>query len=211
MAFRHLAILLPALWWTAVDAAEPPLTEGEVQRVIAAARDLQPVLEKHRDQLEVWGRSEKTDLGEDPCEATARMRSAPGYAEMTRVVNGHGFADGTAYCRASIRVSAACGAVDAERTNPNWRADLANRGTQLAEAEQRMEKALQAIDANPQLSAEQKQMLRQQMTEMAERLEKASTNPMLAVFDNVSDADMRTVEPHCDALKAAIPRSAESS
>jgi hypothetical protein len=209
MAIRHVVILLPALWWTAADAAEPPLTDGDVQRVIAAARDLQPVLEKHQQELEAWGKREETTLGEDPCKDTARMRSAPGYEEMTGVVKRHGFADGSAYCRTSVRVFAACGAIDAARTNPNWRADLTNRGAHMAEAGQRMQKALQAVDANPQLSAEQKQAMRQQMAQMVERMDKANRNPMLAIFENVTEADMRTVEPHCEALKAAMPRFAQ--
>jgi hypothetical protein len=197
-----MAVLAVALTAPAALAA-PPLTEAEVDRVIAASRDLTPVVKQHKSAWSELGRAQagKADAQKDPCKPSPEVRKAPGYAEAETVVKRHGFADGEAYCRTSMRVFATCGVIKADKEHPSWRAEAGNREQKLAEAQQQMAKALKQLDASPNLSPEQKAQLRQQMTSMLESTRQMGRNPMLGLMDDVTDADKTVAGPRCGELE----------
>jgi hypothetical protein len=204
-ALRPVACLV-VLFSAATALADAPLTETQVKSVIATTRELQPLVAKHQDEWQAMAEEQQKQPGRDrdPCKMPQSARSKPGYREMEGVVRKNGFADGEDYCRVSLRVYATCGAVGASAADPNWRETLGNRGQIMAQARAQIENARKQVEANPNLTPEQKQQMYQKMAQAMADTEEINSNPMLATLEKVSDADMKAAQPHCQELEKTV-------
>lgn len=160
-------------------AAEPPLTDQNIEATIETMRDLRPVMEKNQDALDkLIGEDERADI--DPCEPPEKVRQSSAYQEMEEVARNHGFASGEQWCRIARRITAAYAAVKIEEEEPQWREKMAD--------------VRQQIEAAPNLSAEQKDQLKAQLEE--------STAAIGA--QDASEADKAAVKANLDKIESAL-------
>ncbi|MBK8174663.1 MAG: hypothetical protein IPK66_05080 [Rhodospirillales bacterium] len=197
-----VAVLIPA----AVRAADSPLSESEVARVIATTHDLAPLSEKYRDELRALAQSESAkgtakDGHKDPCDIPAAVKAHPGMQEMEKTIKSHGYKNGEQYCRASLKVFAACSAVRAEQQNPNWRDELAHPEQRSKKLDEQLQQAIAKVDADTSMPDEQKQRMVQQMTAMVQQMKSQADSPMVKSLLAVSDAEMKVVAPSCPDLE----------
>jgi hypothetical protein len=163
----------------APDADEPALTAEQIRTTIAAMRDLRPVMEKHQEALEAMvPEEERADL--DPCAPPEKVKSSEAYAELESVVRGHGFASGEQWCRTAQRVTAAYAAVKLDAEEPQWR--------------EKMGEVRQQIETAPNLSAEQKAELLEQLAE---------TTAMIGA-QKAPEADKAAVRANLAEIEAAL-------
>jgi hypothetical protein len=178
-----LFALLAALMLLAVPGApnadEPALTAEQIRTTIAAMRDLRPVMEKHQEALEAMvPEEERADL--DPCAPPEKVKSSEAYAELEAVVRKHGFASGEQWCRTAQRVTAAYAAVKLDAEEPQWR--------------EKMGEVRQQIEQAPNLSAEQKAELLNQLAE---------TTAMIGA-QKAPEADKAAVKANLAEIEAAL-------
>lgn len=161
--------------------AETPLTEAKIQATIATMRDLRPIMEKNREELEKMVPEEERDaLAKDPCVPPPSVRSSAAYTEMETAVQAHGFANGEEWCRVAQRITGAYAAVKLEQEEPQWR--------------EKMAEARKQIESAPNLTPEQR-------TQLLDQLEETSA---LVGSQNVSDADKAVVKANIGEIEKAI-------
>lgn len=177
LALAALALL--ALVARAPAAAEPALTGELIRATIAAMGDLRPVMEKHQEALEAMIPEEERE-GLDPCNPPEKVKASDAYAELETVVRKHGFATGEQWCRTAKRVTAAYAAVKLDAEEPQWR--------------EKMNEVRQQIESAPNLSAEQKAELLNQL---------AATTAMIGA-QQAPEADKAVVKANLAEIEAAL-------
>ncbi|MCU0894729.1 MAG: hypothetical protein MUD06_10480 [Rhodospirillales bacterium] len=182
--FSLLALMLFLVTPRAPNAEEPPLTAEQIRTTIAAMGDLQPVMEKHEEALAAMIPEEER-AGLDPCNPPQKVRASEAYGELEAVVRKHGFASGEQWCRTAKRVTAAYAAVKLDAEEPQWR--------------EKMAEVRQQIETAPNLSAEQKGELLNQLAETTAMIgaQKAPEGDKAAVKANLPEieAALRKVYP----------------
>jgi len=198
-----LLIMLTCLAVADSFAFEPPLSPSEVAGIRDSSHDMASVLKEHQAEFERLGQThaQNAQQGADPCTVSPEAKSGPGFQKMLAIAEKNGFSSGEQYCRSSLRVMAACGAVRAEQEDPNWRQLIAQRGSAAEQARQRMEEARQQIEANPNLSAEQKEQMLSRLSAAMRGLAGSENNPMLSLMEDASPQDMQTAAPACAELE----------
>jgi hypothetical protein len=177
--FALLALGLLVLIARAPLAEEPALTAPQIQSTIGAMGDLQPVMEKHEEALAAMIPEEER-AGLDPCNPPAKVKSSEAYGELEAVVRKHGFASGEQWCRTAKRVTAAYAAVKLDAEEPQWR--------------EKMAEVRQQIESAPNLSAEQKSELLDQMAE---------TTAMIGA-QKAPEGDKEAVKANLPEIEAAL-------
>lgn len=169
-----LALLVALLAFA--QAAEPALTAEQIRSTIAAMRELRPVMERHQETLEAMvPEEERASL--DPCAPPEKVRTSAAYAEIEAVVKKQGFASGEQWCRTAQRVTAAYAAVKLDAEEPQWR--------------EKMGEVRQQIESAPNLSAEQKNELLNQLAETTAMIgaQKAPEGDKAAVRANLPEIE----------------------
>ena len=113
--------------------------------------------------------------------AVAEMAGQPYYEDFLGVIKGHGFDSAEQWGEVGDRITRAMVALELKEEEPDMRAD--------------MEAAIAQIEGNPNLSPEQKAMMRQSMVAAAGILEAAS---------DASPEDVAAVEPHREMLSEVM-------
>ncbi len=166
------------------QAAEPALTAEQIRSTIAAMRELRPVMERHQEELEAMVPEEER-AGLDPCAPPEKVRTSAAYAEIEAAVKKQGFASGEQWCRTAQRVTAAYAAVKLDAEEPQWR--------------EKMGEVRQQIESAPNLSAEQKNELLNQLAETTAMIgaQKAPEGDKAAVRANLPEieAALREIYP----------------
>ncbi len=161
--------------------AETPLTQAQIQSTIATMRDLRPIMEKNREELEkLVPEDERDALAKDPCVPPPSVKSSAAYREMEGTVQAHGFANGEEWCRVAQRITGAYAAVKLDEEEPQWR--------------EKMGEARKQIESAPNLTPEQR-------TQLLDQLEETSA---LVGSQNVSDADKAVVKANIGEIEKAI-------
>lgn len=174
-----IVLALLALTVRAPVADEPALTAEQIRMTIAAMRDLRPVMEKRQEELEAMVPEEER-AGMDPCAPPEKVRSSPAYAEIEAVVRKQGFASAEQWCRTAQRVTAAYAAVKVDAEEPQWR--------------EKMGEVRQQIESAPNLSAEQKNELLNQL---------AQTTAIIGA-QKAPEADKAAVRANLPEIEAAL-------
>ncbi|MCP5364879.1 MAG: hypothetical protein H6905_06605 [Hyphomicrobiales bacterium] len=202
-------VMLSCVPLSASIAFDPPLSSSEVAGIRNASRDMAGVMKDHQAEFERLGRSHSQQVqdGADPCTVPPDATSGPGFQKMLAIAKKNGFSSGEQYCRSNLRVIAACGAVRAEKEDPNWRQRLAERGPAAEQARAQMEQARQQIEASPNLSAEQKAQMLSRMSAAMESLAGSAGNPILTLMEDASPQDMQTAAPACAELEQSYKNS----
>ena len=171
-----LVVALLAVAPRAPAAQEAGLTQTQIRTTIAAMRDLRPVMEKHQEALEAMV-PEAERAGLDPCAPPEKVKASEAYAEMEAVVRKHGFASGEQWCRTAQRLTAAYAAVKLDAEEPQWR--------------EKMGEVRQQIEQAPNLSAEQKSELLNQLAETTAMIgaQKAPEPDKAAVRGNLAEIE----------------------
>lgn len=163
-------------------AASETLTDADVKRFAASMTDLQEVAERHRlDELATEHQPGQAISTTPMSDAVAQLRGHAAYSDATAVMRRHGFADSSAWGQVGDRVFRAYMAISIERESPD--------------AHQEMQRALAEIEQNPQLSEEQRRMMREMMAGAMGSMQAAIEAPA---------ADKAAVAANLDAVERAF-------
>lgn len=179
--FLALAIFLVLAAVQTPALAETPLTQDRIQATIATMRDLRPIMEKNREELEkMVPDNERAALAKDPCVPPPSVKSSAAYKEMEATVEAHGFASGEEWCRTAQRITGAYAAVKLDEEEPQWR--------------EKMAEARKQIESAPNLTPEQRGQLLDQLEQ---------TSAMIG-SQQVSEADKAVVKANIGEIEQAI-------
>ncbi|MEJ2516047.1 MAG: hypothetical protein P8080_09665 [Gammaproteobacteria bacterium] len=164
-------------------AAGEPLTDELIQGYAASIPEVDKMMEKYKDSdvFDFERQDFEPQAGQDwsPISTAAKgIKNSPASGEFLSVIREHGFGSIDQWGSVGDRITRAMVAIEVAKDSPN------------AEAE--MNRALAELEANEDLSPEQKQMMRGQL-EMA--------MGVMRSVANAPAADVEAVRPHMPRLK----------
>ncbi|AFG37028.1 hypothetical protein [Spirochaeta africana] len=163
------ALMLAAVHWTVADA---PLTEDLITQWVGSM-----------EAIDEWGTDpanqlEDMDAELDPLDFEATfVQIAEQHVEIGGIVRDHGFSDNQEWAHYGSRIMYAYGALQMEADSPNVRQEL--------------QQQLELIEAQTELSEEQRAMMQQQLEQVMVLLDR---------MDNAPEADRAAVQQHASLL-----------
>ena len=182
---RYFVVFLAALFLQASCFAAD-LTDKDIQQWVASYK---AIIEwsKTQDKKDLeFMKQEKNrpDMGHMFSSSLKMMKGHKIYNGFTDVLAKNGYKDPMVWGRLGDRIMSA-----------SMAEQLAERKTTSAEAKVKMQKAMAAIEANPNLPPEQKEKLKQMM---------AMTTQMLNVADKVPQADKDAIKRNEPLIKSVM-------
>ena len=181
---RYLVALFAALMLQASCFAAN-LTDKDVQKWVSSYKAvIQWSKAQDKKDLEFMKHQQRPDMSHLFSSSLQEMKGHKVYDGFTKVLEQNGYKDPMVWGRLGDRIMTATMAEELEK-----------RKTTSAETKAKMEKAMQAIDANPNLPAEQKAKLKQMMSMSSE---------LLDVADKVPQADKDVIKRNEASIKSVM-------
>jgi len=163
-----------------------PLTDAQIEGFAATLSEIEKVIDEYEAQGgATWDNQEMVPKAGETWApmsgAIAEMKGKPYFGDVEAVIDSHGFDSAEQWGEIGDRITRAMVALELEEEDPDMRAE--------------MEQAIAQIESNPNLSAEQKAMMRRSMEAAA------------AVLKSAADAtpeDIAAVKPYQDLLSQAM-------
>jgi hypothetical protein len=169
---RRLLALAIVFATPAAMAATDAFTTQTASAALTTARELAPLYQKYGAQIAEYAKTLKPPepgKPQDPCKITPEVEKTPGFPEMLKVMKRHGFSSGETYCRTMDRVIRAYNAVQVEE--------------HLPQLQQKLEEVRAQVQADPNLTPEQKEQYLARLTE----------HPAVVAARKVPEADKQVI------------------
>ena len=161
------------------------LTDKDVQQWVASYKAvIQWAKTQDKQDLAFMKQQQRPDMSHLFSSSLQEMKGHKVYNGFTKVLGENGYKDPTVWGHLGDRIMTAAMAEE-----------LAKRKTTSAETKAKMQRAMQAIDANPNLPAEQKAKLKQMM---------AMSTELLDVADKVPQADKDVIKRNEATIKSVM-------
>lgn len=180
------ALMLLGLLTFALGAHAEPLKNAQIDGFINSLAELQALGEKYEGTQE-WtmnngaGSMGNSGAGNWMADSISTMKGHEIYREFETIVASHGFSSPEQWGQVGDRILKAVMAL--------------SMGQHASGMEQQMEEALRELENNPNLTPEQKQMMKRSMTSGLSQMKSLSDAP---------PADIEAVRPHMEKLEQAF-------
>ncbi|MBU6952499.1 MULTISPECIES: hypothetical protein [unclassified Hahella] len=162
--------------------AEAPLTGDLIDRWIKSQKAVQEWGDKHEEELSKYEKDNEM-IPTNIDDIVAPLKASGLYGQVEDIVEGYGFSTPEEWASTALRIFGAYAAIEMQ----GQQVDMDAMRQQLAE-----------LEKNPNISAEQKKMMRDMMQQGLAMMEK---------FKNAPPEDVEAVKPHMSKLRKVMEES----